>query len=159
MQIVIEKSLDQQMSLFTALTYFYAGAVGGDKKHSWKFEVGPKSKKLTHRYAYESLITLIEQTWKGRFATAIIYENLTDKQIYTNHKGIVTQTPSVQFRYDDRKNCWLDCIDYYDLKEQQHKTLQFPADVIRAHAVRNWNTRTKLLERSLIRKAVKEAVQ
>lgn len=146
---VIYKSLDQQISLFTLLVYFYAGHKEGAKFHSWQYEVGRQSRKLTHRYAYFSLVRLVEETYKGKFAKAIIYENLTDKQIYTNTKGIVAHPVGVNFRYDENKNCFLDNIDYYDYLHSRRDILQFPEDVVRDHAVTNWKLRGKLLDRNL----------
>lgn len=156
--IVIEKTLDQQISLFTLLTYFYAGHKEGDKSHSWKYEVGPKTKKITHKYAYESLRRLVEDVWKGKFATAIIYENLTNKQIYTNHKGVITSLPDVLFRYDEHKNSFLDYIEYHDMKTQRRERITVSDEAIKAHTRKNWTHRIKLLERSTWRKIVKEAV-
>ena len=78
-----KNTYEKPQSTFTLLVYFRNGYTQGMKFHSWKQEKRRfNGLEITdHRYALNRLVHLVEEVYKGKYKTAIIYHNPTQSQI------------------------------------------------------------------------------
>lgn len=92
----------QQKSKFTLLVYYRNGYASGMKYHSWKqerrkwngFEI------TDQRYAFNRLTHIIDDLHKGKYKTAILYDNESGREIIRWAYGMMKSCESFQWEYE-----------------------------------------------------------
>lgn len=96
----------QNRSYFTLLIYFRDGYTKGMKFHSWKQERRRHNgvEITDHRYALNRLVWLIEEKFKDKYKTAIIYHNESGDEIMRYAYGMVKSKELFEWVYDTEGN-------------------------------------------------------